>query len=180
MLNAVLNAVPNAVLCHMLCAGDVGVLIATDVAARGLDIPNVDLVVHYDMPQDSESFLHRSGRTGRAGKKGRAIVMHTPSETRALGQILQQVGGGGCEQQRCWRRWLMVAGTAIQLSSLQDATVGRGCLCVSGRGMFWQAPLGAGKAGAAVLTSWCGSGHGSGQLIVGNRVGAIRFGARGQ
>lgn len=72
-------------------AGEVGVLIATDVAARGLDIPSVDLVVHYDMPQDSESFLHRSGRTGRAGNKGRAIVMYSPAESRSLGQILQQV-----------------------------------------------------------------------------------------
>jgi superfamily II DNA/RNA helicase len=70
------------------------VLIATDVAARGLDIPSVDLVVHYDMPQDSESFLHRSGRTGRAGNKGRAIVMYSPNESRSLGQILQQVGLG--------------------------------------------------------------------------------------
>ena len=39
-------------------------MVATDVAARGLDIPNVDLVVHYEMPQDEETFLHRSGRTG--------------------------------------------------------------------------------------------------------------------
>jgi superfamily II DNA/RNA helicase len=70
------------------------VLIATDVAARGLDIPKVDLVVHYDMPQDSESFLHRSGRTGRAGNKGRAIVMYSNAESRSLGQILQQVGWG--------------------------------------------------------------------------------------
>lgn len=67
-------------------------LIATDVAARGLDIPSVDLVVHYDLPQDSESFLHRSGRTGRAGNKGRAIVMYSPAESRSLGQIIQQVG----------------------------------------------------------------------------------------
>jgi superfamily II DNA helicase RecQ len=78
-------------LCAGMSAGDVTVLIATDVAARGLDIPSVDLVVHYDMPQDSESFLHRSGRTGRAGNKGRAIVMYSPSESRSLGQILQQV-----------------------------------------------------------------------------------------
>lgn len=85
--------------CVCVCAsaaGDVTVLIATDVAARGLDIPNVDLVVHYDMPQDSESFLHRSGRTGRAGNKGRTIVMFSPNESRALGQILQQVGRLGC------------------------------------------------------------------------------------
>jgi ATP-dependent RNA helicase DDX21 len=72
-------------------SGDVTVLIATDVAARGLDIPNVDLVIHFDYPSDSEAFLHRSGRTGRAGNKGRAIVLHTPGETRALGLILQQV-----------------------------------------------------------------------------------------
>eukprot|EP00879_Flechtneria_rotunda_P009638 GHRR01010085.1.p1 GENE.GHRR01010085.1~~GHRR01010085.1.p1 ORF type:complete len:752 (+),score=235.05 GHRR01010085.1:500-2755(+) len=71
--------------------GDVSVLVATDVAARGLDIPSVDLVVHYDMPNDSEAFLHRSGRTARAGNKGRAIVMYTPSETRSLGLVLQQV-----------------------------------------------------------------------------------------
>ncbi|KAF8057135.1 RH3A [Scenedesmus sp. PABB004] len=76
---------------------EVTVLIATDVAARGLDIPNVDLVVHYDIPQDSESFLHRSGRTGRAGNKGRAIVMHTPGEARQLGLILQQVRLAGGE-----------------------------------------------------------------------------------
>jgi superfamily II DNA/RNA helicase len=79
-------------MCFRCPAGDVSVLIATDVAARGLDIPKVDLVVHYDMPQDSESFLHRSGRTGRAGNKGRAIVMYSNSEARSLGQILQQVG----------------------------------------------------------------------------------------
>lgn len=85
-------------------AGDVTVLIATDVAARGLDIPSVDLVVHYDMPQDSESFLHRSGRTGRAGNKGRAIVMYSPAEGRALGQILQQVGHQAPQVHGCVRQ----------------------------------------------------------------------------
>ena len=50
--------------------GQVRVLVATDVAARGLDIPDVDLVVHFDLPRNQETFLHRSGRTGRAGKKG--------------------------------------------------------------------------------------------------------------
>uniref|UniRef100_A0A7S3LKJ9 RNA helicase n=1 Tax=Aplanochytrium stocchinoi TaxID=215587 RepID=A0A7S3LKJ9_9STRA len=51
-------------------------LIATDVAARGLDIPEVDLVIHYELPQQKESFVHRTGRTGRAGRKGINIVMH--------------------------------------------------------------------------------------------------------
>ena len=47
--------------------GRAGVLVATDVAARGLDIPEVDLVVQYHLPQDPDSYIHRSGRTGRAG-----------------------------------------------------------------------------------------------------------------
>lgn len=55
--------------------GQLSILVATDVAARGLDIPNVDLVVHYDLPKEVESFLHRSGRTGRAGRKGTAIAL---------------------------------------------------------------------------------------------------------
>ena len=64
--------------------GNFHVLIATDVAARGLDIANVDLVLHYDMPNDAEAFLHRSGRTGRAGKKGKAIVIFSERERRQL------------------------------------------------------------------------------------------------
>lgn len=71
--------------------GKFTVLVATDVAARGLDIPSVDLVVHYDIPQDSESFLHRSGRTGRAGNKGATVVMHTERESGQLGVLLKQV-----------------------------------------------------------------------------------------
>ncbi|KAL9669402.1 hypothetical protein QQ045_006949 [Rhodiola kirilowii] len=60
--------------------GSFNVLFATDVAARGLDIPNVDLVIHYDLPNTSEIFVHRSGRTGRAGKKGTAILIHTQDQ----------------------------------------------------------------------------------------------------
>lgn len=69
--------------------GTINVLVATDVAARGLDIPNVDLVVHNDLPNDSESFLHRSGRTGRAGRKGTAIALLTPQSSRAFQNILR-------------------------------------------------------------------------------------------
>ncbi|KAK9085873.1 hypothetical protein Sjap_026284 [Stephania japonica] len=72
--------------------GHFNILVATDVAARGLDIPNVDLVVHYELPNSSEIFVHRSGRTGRAGKKGSAILIYTDQQYRALRTIEQDVG----------------------------------------------------------------------------------------
>jgi len=55
--------------------GDVGILVATDVAARGLDIDGVDVVMHYDPPEDHKAYLHRSGRTARAGEKGVAVSL---------------------------------------------------------------------------------------------------------
>ncbi|KAL9269729.1 DEAD-box ATP-dependent RNA helicase 53, mitochondrial-like protein [Drosera capensis] len=72
--------------------GRFNVLVATDVAARGLDIPNVDLVIHYELPSTSEIFVHRSGRTGRAGKKGTAILIHTGDQLRAVKLIENDVG----------------------------------------------------------------------------------------
>ncbi|GAB2285048.1 DEAD-box ATP-dependent RNA helicase 53, mitochondrial [Dionaea muscipula] len=72
--------------------GRFNVLVATDVAARGLDVPNVDLVIHYELPSTSEIFVHRSGRTGRAGKKGAAILIHTGDQSRAVRLIERDVG----------------------------------------------------------------------------------------
>ncbi|KHN38369.1 DEAD-box ATP-dependent RNA helicase 53 [Glycine soja] len=72
--------------------GHFNVLVATDVASRGLDIPNVDLVIHYDLPNNSEIFVHRSGRTGRAGKKGTAILVYTEDQSRAVKLIERDVG----------------------------------------------------------------------------------------
>jgi len=60
------------------------ILVATDVAARGLDIENITHVINYDIPQDPESYVHRIGRTGRAGKKGVAITFIEPREFRQL------------------------------------------------------------------------------------------------
>ncbi|CAM6007903.1 unnamed protein product [Sphagnum balticum] len=72
--------------------GRFSVLVATDVAARGLDIPNVDLVIHYEIPNDPETFVHRSGRTGRAGKEGSAILMFTDSQLRTMRLIERDIG----------------------------------------------------------------------------------------
>ena len=63
------------------------VLVATDVAARGLDIDDISHVFNFDLPDDPEVFVHRIGRTGRAGKDGIAITMLTPKETRMLSRI---------------------------------------------------------------------------------------------
>lgn len=63
------------------------VVVATDVAARGLDIEGVSLVINYDVPYDVESYIHRVGRTGRAGQYGRAILLVTPRELKALERL---------------------------------------------------------------------------------------------
>ncbi|XP_022862006.1 DEAD-box ATP-dependent RNA helicase 3, chloroplastic-like [Olea europaea var. sylvestris] len=72
--------------------GKFTVLVATDVAARGLDIPNVDLIIHYELPNDPETFVHRSGRTGRAGKEGTAVLMFTSSQRRTVKSLERDVG----------------------------------------------------------------------------------------
>lgn len=67
----------------------VNILVATDVAARGIDIVELTHVINYSIPQDPESYVHRIGRTGRAGKEGTAITFITPSEYRKLMHIQQ-------------------------------------------------------------------------------------------
>lgn len=70
--------------------GQVELLVATDVAARGLDIPDVSHVINYDVPNDPEAYVHRIGRTGRAGKTGKAVTIITPRERRQL-QLIERV-----------------------------------------------------------------------------------------
>ena len=72
--------------------GRVDVLVATDVAARGLDVDRIALVINYDIPFDSEAYVHRIGRTGRAGRTGDAILFLTPRERRFLGGLERAVG----------------------------------------------------------------------------------------
>ncbi|MEG2078263.1 DEAD/DEAH box helicase, partial [Chryseobacterium sp.] len=66
---------------------NIDILVATDVAARGLDVDSLTHVVHYSLPDDPEVFVHRSGRTGRAGKDGISISLIKPEESRKLKQI---------------------------------------------------------------------------------------------
>ena len=67
--------------------GKIDILIATDVAARGLDVDRISHVINYDIPQDPESYVHRIGRTGRAGRDGKAILFVAPRERRMLKTI---------------------------------------------------------------------------------------------
>jgi ATP-dependent RNA helicase DeaD len=69
--------------------GRARVCIATDVAARGIDLPGLDLVIHADLPSNSETLLHRSGRTGRAGKKGVSALIVVPAEFKKAQRLLQ-------------------------------------------------------------------------------------------
>ena len=70
-----------------LKAGQIDILVATDVAARGLDVERIGHVVNYDVPYDTESYVHRIGRTGRAGRKGEAILFIAPRERNMLRAI---------------------------------------------------------------------------------------------
>lgn len=72
--------------------GNFRYLVATDVAARGIDIDNVTLVINYDVPMEKESYVHRTGRTGRAGNKGKAITLATRYEEKFLKAIEKYIG----------------------------------------------------------------------------------------
>ncbi|MFS0775576.1 DEAD/DEAH box helicase [Neobacillus sp. 3P2-tot-E-2] len=87
--------------------GEIQLLIATDVAARGLDVEGVTHVFNYDIPQDAESFIHRIGRTGRAGTKGMAITLYSSDDRQTLDMIekelnitiqKQNIGNTGSDQ----------------------------------------------------------------------------------
>jgi superfamily II DNA/RNA helicase len=72
--------------------GEFRFLVATDVAARGIDVESLSLIINYDVPVEKESYVHRIGRTGRAGNKGKAITLVSPQEYRILNEIEEYVG----------------------------------------------------------------------------------------
>ena len=79
--------------------GDVTLLVASDVAARGLDIPDVSHVFNFDVPHHAEDYVHRIGRTGRAGRTGAAITIVTPADSKSIAAIEKLTG-----QTIAWRR----------------------------------------------------------------------------
>jgi len=93
-----------------LKSGKLDILVATDVAARGLDVDRISHVVNFDIPIDTESYVHRIGRTGRAGRSGAAISFVTPRERRLLGAI-----------EKATRQPL----TQMQLPTIEDVNVTR-------------------------------------------------------
>ena len=70
--------------------GRIGIIVATDVAARGLDVDGVSLVVHFDPPGDADALTHRSGRTGRAGQKGTSVLLLPPQARRRMERLLHE------------------------------------------------------------------------------------------
>jgi ATP-dependent RNA helicase RhlE len=72
--------------------GSYRVLVATDIAARGLDIPDVSHVINFDLPDASDTYIHRIGRTARMGKSGEALTLVTPEERNALGDLEKRLG----------------------------------------------------------------------------------------
>ena len=69
--------------------GKLKVLVATDVAARGIDVENVDAVINYDVPDSNEYYTHRIGRTGRARRQGVSYLMYTPDEEKRVAELLR-------------------------------------------------------------------------------------------
>jgi len=72
-------------------SGKYRILVATDIAARGIDVSGIELVINYDLPNDAESYVHRVGRTGRAGQEGHAISLATPDQKQDIQNIEQLI-----------------------------------------------------------------------------------------
>lgn len=85
-LSGDLNQTQREQTVNQLRSGHIEILVATDVVARGLDVPEITHVINYDLPGDSESYVHRIGRTGRAGRSGEAILFYRPREKHLLRQ----------------------------------------------------------------------------------------------
>jgi ATP-dependent RNA helicase DeaD len=91
-INGDLNQALRERTINHLKQGQIDIVVATDVAARGLDVDRISHVINFDIPHDNESYVHRIGRTGRAGRDGKAILFITPKESRLLRSIERSTG----------------------------------------------------------------------------------------
>ncbi|EFJ52560.1 hypothetical protein VOLCADRAFT_103050 [Volvox carteri f. nagariensis] len=135
-------------------AGRVPVLVATDVAARGLDIPHVTCVVNYDMPQDIEMYVHRIGRTGRAGAKGNSLALVNRSRDGGVARSLLEVLEGAGQE------------VPAELRRMADRSRAQGGYTGQRRGGSWSRQGGRGGG-------WGGAGGGFGGR--GRREGGSKF-----
>ncbi|XP_043700645.1 DEAD-box ATP-dependent RNA helicase 53, mitochondrial-like isoform X7 [Telopea speciosissima] len=151
--------------------GSFNILVATDVAARGLDIPNVDLVIHYELPSTSEIFVHRSGRTGRAGKKGSAILIYTDQQLRAVKMIERDVGSKFTELPRI----AVESGDRVMSSEMGGGGGQFGSYGSTGSGRFrdsgFSRPGGYGGSGFGRSCEFGGSGIGRSREFGGSGIG---------
>ena len=100
------------------------VLVATDVASRGLDVDDIDLVVHTNIPDEFDDYIHRSGRTGRAGRSGTSVLLHSPSrqETDRLRQF-ERACSIAFEAQRMQIGKAELASSLTEYASAKEAKV---------------------------------------------------------
>jgi ATP-dependent RNA helicase DeaD len=89
-------------------------LVATDVAARGIDVERISHVINYDLPLEKESYVHRTGRTGRAGNSGKAITFITPYEDKFLEEIEGYIGFTIAEVQAPSKDEVMMAASGFE------------------------------------------------------------------
>lgn len=100
--------------------GVIDILVATDVVARGLDVPRITHVFNYDIPFDTESYIHRIGRTGRAGRTGKAILLVRPNQMRML-RTIERVTKSGMEEIQLPQRDKVAEARLVKLSAELEA-----------------------------------------------------------
>ena len=88
LLHGQMNAKERQQSIHKFKSGEARFLIATEIAARGIDIESINTVINYDFPEEPESYIHRVGRTGRSGRPGTAITLMTPRDSESADKLL--------------------------------------------------------------------------------------------
>ncbi|PSK33614.1 ATP-dependent RNA helicase mak5 [Elsinoe australis] len=101
------------------------ILVATDVAARGLHIPNIDLVLHYHLPRASDMYIHRSGRTARAGQSGSSILLCSPDEVAGVRRLIARVHASGAASSNMSRKEAAEKGFMIRSLDIDRRVVQR-------------------------------------------------------